>query len=99
MNKESLVDLVSEETGCTKKVVGTVLNSILSTIIKGLILDKKVTLVGFGTFENKTSKARVGHNPQNGDKIEIPERNVVRFSAGKLTKDSVNGETVSEDKE
>lgn len=51
--------------------------------------DGKVTLVGFGTFVKVRRKARIGWNPQAGEKIKIKARNAVRFKAGKKLKDAV----------
>ena len=57
------------------------------TVSKG----KKVTLVGFGTFEPRKRAARNGRNPQTGKAIKIPAKTVPVFSAGKKFKDVVNG--------
>ena len=57
------------------------------TVSKG----KKVTLVGFGTFEPRKRAARNGRNPQTGKDIKIPAKTVPVFSAGKNFKTIVNG--------
>ena len=52
---------------------------------------KKVTLVGFGTFEARKRAARTGRNPQTGKELKIPAKTVPAFSAGKKFKTVVNG--------
>ena len=52
---------------------------------------KKVTLVGFGTFEPRKRAARTGRNPQTGKELKIPAKTVPAFSAGKKFKTVVNG--------
>jgi len=46
--------------------------------------------MGFGTFEVRNRAARKGRNPQNPEEIiEIPEKKVPAFRAGKMLKDAV----------
>ena len=46
--------------------------------------------VGFGKFELKTMKERVGRNPQNGDEYMIPEHKKVKFYASETLADKMN---------
>ena len=83
MNKAELIETVSEQTGLSKTQTDEVLKSILATITGQLSKGNKITLVGFGTFERRKRKARVGVNPQNPtQKIKIPAKNAPAFSAG-----------------
>jgi DNA-binding protein HU-beta len=43
---------------------------------------KKVTLVGFGTFNITKRAARKGRNPATGASIKIKAKKVVKFRAG-----------------
>jgi len=54
-----------------------------------IINAEKVVLTGFGTFEVKERKARVGHDPRTGEKINIPALNAPTFKAGKVLKEKV----------
>ena len=54
-------------------------------------LDKKITLVGFGTFQAKQRAARKGRNPRTGEEIDIPAAKAPTFSASKALKNLVNG--------
>lgn len=54
-----------------------------------LSIDQKVTIVGFGSFERNVRSARKGRNPATGAEIDIPEKAVPAFKAGKMFKDSV----------
>jgi DNA-binding protein HU-alpha len=55
-------------------------------------LSKKesVSLIGFGTFENRHRKARAGKNPQTGASIQIAASNTVGFKPGKALKTALN---------
>ena len=91
MNKEELVQEISKKAKVTQKEAGEVLNALVDTIQKTVAKGKKVTLVGFGTFESRKRAARTGRNPQTGKEISIPAKTVPVFSAGKKFKTVVNG--------
>ena len=62
-----------------------------STIEEALVAGDSVRLIGFGTFETRSRKARTGRNPQKPDKvISIPASKAPVFKAGKSLKDAVN---------
>ena len=89
MTKAELVDSVAKSANLTKaaaeKAVGALIDSITAALKKG----DRVTLVGFGSFEVSTRKARTGRNPQTGKEIKIAAAKVPKFRAGKALKDSV----------
>lgn len=89
MTKGELVDAVAEDTGMPKTQADAAVNAVLDSIKKGLQNDKEVRLVGFGTFEVRSRKARTGRNPQTGATIQIAASNTVGFKAGKALKDAV----------
>ena len=89
MNKEELVQEVSKKAKCTQKEAAEVLSAFVDTVQKTVAKGKKVTLVGFGTFEARKRKARTGRNPQTGAAIKIAAKTVPAFSAGKKFKDAV----------
>lgn len=91
MNKEELVQEISKKANVTQKEATEVLSSLIDTIQKTVAKGKKVTLVGFGTFEPRKRAARVGRNPQTGKELKIPAKTVPAFSAGKKFKTVVNG--------
>ena len=91
MNKEELVKEISKKTKLSQKVSSDVLSATLEIIQKTVAKGKKVTLVGFGTWEARKRAARNGRNPQTGKEIKIPAKTVPVFSAGKKFKEVVNG--------
>lgn len=89
MNKGELISKIADDTGITQRQVDTVVTAILDTITGEVATGGKVTLAGFGTFERRHRKARVGRNPQTGEEIQIAASNVPAFSAGKQFKETV----------
>ena len=57
--------------------------------MEGLRADRNVTLTGFGTFEVKERKPRLGRNPHTGDPIRIEAGRRVGFRVGKGLRESV----------
>ena len=95
MNKEELVQEISKKAKVTQKEANEVLSALIETVSKTVSKGKKVTLVGFGTFEPRKRAARNGRNPQTGKEIKIPAKTVPVFSAGKKFKEAVNGKVAA----
>ena len=91
MNKADLVNLVAARTELTKTDVSLVVDAAIDTIIDSVVEGKKVSILGFGSFEPRDRSARQGLNPKTGEKIAIPAKRVPAFTAGKLFKDRVQG--------
>ena len=91
MNKADLVNLVAARTELTKTDVSLVVDAAIETIVDSVVEGKKVSILGFGSFEPRDRSARQGLNPKTGEKIAIPAKRVPTFSAGKLFKDRVQG--------
>lgn len=89
MNKNELITAVSERTGLTKKDSEKAVNAVIDSIQHALTQGEKVALVGFGTFEVRSRKPRIGRNPQTGQAIKIPASKVPAFKAGKQLRDAI----------
>ena len=89
MNKAELIEEVSGKTGLTKKETGNVIDAITNTVKETLSKGERITLVDFGTFQVRQRKAREGRNPQTGEKLEIPAKEVPKFRAGKNLREAV----------
>ena len=87
MNKSELSAALAERTGMTKSKAAEAVNTLFDPA-SGIIAaacrgGEKVTVVGFGTWQQKTQAARSGVNPSNGQPLSIPEKQVIKFSSGK----------------
>tara|TARA_R110002126_G_scaffold27665_5_gene92811 strand:- start:5458 stop:5727 length:270 start_codon:yes stop_codon:yes gene_type:complete len=89
VNKSHLVTYVADELGTSKLQAGRLVDTVLNGIKEGLRSDQAVTITGFGTFEVKERKARVGRNPHTGAPIAIEAGRRVGFRVGKGLKESV----------
>lgn len=90
MNKQELVDAVCRTTGLSKADIDRSIKGLIYNVSAALSRGEKVTFVGFGTFERRQRKARMGVNPQNPtEKIKIPAKKAPAFSAGSELKEAV----------
>ena len=94
INKEILVDMVSNKNGMAKKDVEIVIDNVVDVITDALHLDRKVTIASFGTFKVTHRAAREGINPQTKQRITIPAVNTPKFTAGKRLKEMVRSQAV-----
>jgi len=88
MNKSHLIAHVADELRTSKLQAALLVETVLTGIRKGLESDQSVTLTGFGTFELKPRRARVGRNPHTGEPISIAAGKRVGFRVGKALKES-----------
>lgn len=89
MNKNELVNQVSQHAGLTKTEAGRVVDAVFGEISVALKKKQEVRLVGFGTFCVAKRAATEGRNPRTGQKIKIPACNVAKFRPGKSLKQAV----------
>ena len=90
MNKTELVSAVAEKAGLTKKDAEKAIVNAFEVIKEQVAGGTKVQILGFGTFEARERKARIGKNPRSGKAVEIPASVVPGFKAGKAFKEAVN---------
>ena len=83
MNKRDLVGYVAEQLHTSRTGAQKLVDVVLDGIQQGLQEDDSVTITGFGTFEVKSRKPRVGRNPHTGEPIQIAAGKRVGFRVGK----------------
>ena len=92
VTKADLADTVVTKVGggLSKRMATEVIEATLDAIATALSLGDKVQLTGFGNFEVRERKARVGRNPAKpGETIQIPAQKAPVFKAGKHLKEAV----------
>ena len=86
LTKAELVEAVAKTADITKSAAAAAIGCFLGSIAGHVGKGGKVTLVGFGTFSQKTRKARTGRNPQTGAPIKIAASKSMSFKASKAAK-------------
>ena len=91
MTKSEVAEKLSERTGLSQKEAAQAMDTFLEVICKGLTIEGKVSLVGFGTFFTKNRRARAGRNPRTGQIIDVPPKRVIAFKPGRAFRELVDG--------
>lgn len=89
MTKTDLVNLLRDRLDLPKVVAISAVNTILDAIVDAVVNDDTVILPGFGKWSRKTQPAKVARNPTNGQSVNVPAKNVVRFRVGTSFKRAV----------
>ncbi|PWJ16221.1 integration host factor subunit beta [Jannaschia seohaensis] len=91
MIRSELIQKVSEENPhLYQRDVERIVSTIFDEIVEALANGDRVELRGFGAFSVKHRDARTGRNPRTGEAVEVEEKHVPFFKAGKLLRDRLN---------
>jgi nucleoid DNA-binding protein len=89
IGRQELSKRIAKQAKLSQKQAAEVLEATLDAIREALQEGDEVRLVGFGSFKVRKSAARKGVNPRNGQVIEVPEKDRVRFTPGKELSEAV----------
>jgi len=87
LTKAKILESLSEETGLTKKDVGSVLEALQELAYAQAAVG--FTIPGIGKLVIQNRKARKGRNPATGETIRIPAKKVLKFRIAKAAKDAI----------
>jgi len=84
MTKNDLIKKLQEELKTySLNDVTYVVNIIFDSMIEAIKRGERIELRGFGSFEVRERKPRMGRNPKSGVQVELKERKVPFFKTGK----------------
>lgn len=63
---------------------------ILDALTLALVKGDRIEIRGFGSFALNYRPPRIGRNPKSGDKVQVPEKYVPHFKAGKELRERVD---------
>lgn len=92
MTKKELVDELACNTGYTKKDCLFFIDTFCEVIGEALKSGERVKIEGFGAFDVKEVRGRVGKNFANNKPMPIPDKKVPVFSPGAILKNIVGGD-------
>ncbi len=90
MKKIDLIDVISKDMKITRQDAKHSVEIILELITSSIISGDGLEVRGFGGFQKRHRKGRVGINPKTGEKTEVSEKFVPFFKPGKYLKEAVN---------
>ncbi|ABE49194.1 MULTISPECIES: integration host factor subunit beta [Methylobacillus] len=65
--------------------------TILDSMTENLASGERIEIRGFGSFSLNYRPPRLGRNPKTGEKVQVPEKHVPHFKAGKELRERVDG--------
>jgi len=93
MTKSELIaKLASRYPQLVVKDAELAVKAILDAMAQGLATGQRIEIRGFGSFDLNYRPPRVGRNPKSGDKVQVPEKYVPHFKAGKELRERVDSE-------
>jgi integration host factor subunit alpha len=90
MTKAEIVDAVVISTGLSNKDVSEAVESVFELILLQLEKGDDVKLPGFGNFQVREKRQRIGRNPKAGEAVPVTARKVVTFKVSQKLKDRAN---------
>ena len=92
MNKQDLINRVSELTGNTKRDAEAVINSIISAITGAVSRGDRIEVKGLMTVRVTDRPARTGRNPKTGETVQVAARRAVTIKPATALKAAANKE-------
>ena len=90
MVKADIVDFVYEKVGFTRKEAADAVDILFDFIKDILVEGEDIHIVGFGSFNLRNKRERIGRNPKTGEEIVITPRRVLTFKPSRILFDLVN---------
>ena len=91
MTRSELIAGVAEENPhLTIADVEKIISALFDEMTAALSRGERVELRGFGAFTVKQRQARAGRNPRTGEAVEVAQKAVPFFKAGKELRERVN---------
>ena len=84
MTKSKLINLLSNRfSQLVHKDAELSVKTILDAMSNSLKKKQRIEIRGFGSFSSNYRSPRIGRNPKSGEKVNVPEKYVPHFKAGK----------------
>jgi integration host factor subunit alpha len=90
LTRADLCETVHHEVGLTRQDCAGLVERTLELVVEALEGGETVKLSGFGVFEVRAKRARMGRNPKTGEPAEIEPRRVIGFHASQVMKTRVD---------
>jgi len=86
LTRADLCEAVHHEVGMTRQDCAGLVERMLELMIDALEDGQTVKLSGFGVFQVRAKRARMGRNPKTGESARIEPRRVIGFHASQVMK-------------
>ena len=90
MKKKDLIDVISKQSKISRSESKLCVEVIVEELTLAIVSGEGVEVRGFGGFNKRQRKGRIGINPKTGEKTEVAAKFVPFFKPGKFLKEAVN---------
>jgi integration host factor subunit alpha len=90
VTRADLCEAVHEQVGLTRQDCSELVERVLELMCVALERGEQVKLSGFGVFQVRAKRARMGRNPKTGEPAAIDPRRVIGFRASQVMKARVD---------
>jgi integration host factor subunit alpha len=90
LTRADLAEAVHEDVGLTRQDCAGMVERTLDLVAEALEQGEVVKLSGFGVFQVRDKRARMGRNPKTGEPAAIDPRRVISFRASHVMKARVD---------
>ncbi len=87
---ELIAGLVEDNLHLTTADVERIVAALFDEMTSALARGERVELRGFGAFTVKHRNARAGRNPRTGETVDVAQKSVPFFKAGKELRERIN---------
>lgn len=87
---ELITGLAEDNPHLTVADVERIVSALFDEMTAALSRGERVELRGFGAFTVKSRQARSGRNPRTGETVEVAQKSVPFFKAGKELRERIN---------
>lgn len=91
LTRADLTEAVHQQIGLTRQDCAGLVERTLELVAEALERGEVVKLSGFGVFQVRDKRARMGRNPKTGKPAAIDPRRVISFRASQVMKAHVEG--------
>ena len=91
MTKSQLIDEIYQRNpGLTKSRIAEITETFFDAIKESIAKGERVEIRNFGNFSLRKRNSRKARNPKTGALVDIPEKSIPFFKAGKELKEAVD---------
>lgn len=88
-NMRDLSNAIAERFDLTNQSGADIAHFVFDKIKEQLVAGQQVRLHKFGTIDARLRKAGVARNPSTGERLEVPERHVVKLTVSPALKEQI----------
>ena len=86
VTRADLTEALHEEVGLTRQDCASLVERTLDLVAEAMARGETVKLSGFGVFQVRAKRQRMGRNPKTGEPATIDPRRVIGFRASQVIK-------------